>query len=1121
MTDDAPAADGSGKAAVDETYAMADAQATTVVRHDGAQDTFMRDEHAAASVSSFTAYRDDAPAETVGPASGQPATQPASSAGLELPPAAQPERPVTPPRMSSYTTHPSSGSSQATLTAGTQNATLSPPKSTFQLTQTEIADESPDPLRIIPTPSAASSAGRSHASGFCARSQSVEPHNDLLQSSPTRSAGSRHRSKTPVPASDNQVENVDPASSARHGVRAPSASIRVRASGMGSLAEADSDDELAMSASSRSAPGLAHSKQAGHRSSGGPARFDCVEIPVSASSAMIRTASASSTRSLSGGTRPASPTVPKVTGRATRKGSDMEVDSPVDSDKRSRTPQKFELVLETRSRTASRASPKSPRGSPRPSTSNVASTSTSTASAAQPASPHPLSQTHAAVPPSSPLSSLPPSQAERTSPAPAPAAATPPRASPKRTRRTRSSAGGSGTAEAGEEQDPAPASSEIDNPSPKKKARRASTLPTVKKAAAPVSTEAKNRATARGKGKAKEQSAEVADNGVGADEKVGRAEKQPPARKGRGRAKKDDEVPTPVREAAAEMNRGTRRRKSLRESLRETSPSSEVEEEDESEDVDEGDSFVEKPAARKRGRPSLAKAKQPVPSPSSSPTKVGKARARQNGKTAKGKNRATEEDDLPAPTSTPSKNSLLPPPSSFASQILGNDKATPQTSQQRAKGWSLNALPRGRPLWVHIRKDAQDGFWWPGELAGFHWEKPLRVKLYLDQENKILDHSAELVSFEAPSHDDIVTFRNPTKLAFDRLTFRDSPDVPGPGDEVFGRVLEIALEKDSAGDDDDDDLLLPPSSLGHKGAATNGKGRSEATRDSSDESSAASEAEKTQSDDEEWLRGGGEDAGFIFPFICLGRQKGAWWAARAARYEPPSPTKSGAPRKNATGRFVLEWTDGSLGRVTRKNLLTSRDKGFFTVNIGETKLDIRKGYFEDLREYCTVHLPPKFQRIISEDFPIAQEYNDDFFAGGTRRDQLAQKSAFGEMTAEMLEEVQQAIDDWASGAANGGDRPTGSQRYEQLGETERRQYRADVLLSIAVVLNYAADEDLYEKAEEDLKAQGQIEPSDEDIEVEAFKLARSQLELRSATNTVVAMRQSRQIVQASQAQRNA
>ncbi|GJN88428.1 hypothetical protein Rhopal_001394-T1 [Rhodotorula paludigena] len=1080
MTGDAPAADGRAKAAVDETYAMADAQATTLVGHGGAQDTFMRDEHAAASISSFTAYRDDAPAETVGPASGQPATQPASSAGLELPPAAQPERPVTPPRMSSYTTHPSSGSSQATLTAGTQNATLSPPKSTFQLTQTEIADESPDPLRIIPTPSAASSAGRSHASGFRARSQSVEPHNDLLQSSPTRSGVSRHRSKTPVPASDNQVENVDPTSSARRSVRAPSASIRVRASGMGSLAEADSDDELAMGAGSRSAPGPAHSKQAGHRSSGGPARFDCVEIPVSASSAMIRTASASSTRSLSGGTRPASPTVPKVTGRATRKSSDMEVDSPVDSNKRSRTPQKFELVLETRSRT------------------------------------------HAAIPPSSPLSSLPPSQAERTSPAPAPAAATPPRASPKRTRRARSSAGGSGTAETGEEQDPAPASSEIDNPSPKKKARRASTLPTIKKAAAPVSTEAKKRATARGKGKAKEQTAEVADDGVGSDDKAGRAETQPPARKGRGRAKKDDEVPTPVREAAAEMNRGTRRRKSLRESLRETSPSSEMEEEEEEEeDVDEDDSFVEKPAARKRGRPSLAKAKQPVPSPSSSPTKAGKARARQNGKTTKGKDKAKEEDDLPAPTSSPSKTSLLPPPSSFASQILGNDKATPQTSQQRAKGWSLNALPRGRPLWVHIRKDDQDGFWWPGELAGFHWEKPLRVKLYLDQENKILEHSAELVSFEAPSHDDIVTFRNPTKLAFDRLTFRDSPDVPSPGDEVFGRVLETALEKDSAGDDDDDDLLLPPSSLGQKGAATNGKGRSEATHDSSDESSAASEAEKTQSDDEEWLRGGGEDAGFIFPFICLGRQKGAWWAARAARYEPPSPTKSGAPRKNATGRFVLEWTDGSLGRVTRKNLLTSRDKDFFTVNIGETKLDIRKGYFDDLREYCTVHLPPKFQRIISEDFPIAQKYNDDFFAGGARRDQLAQKSAFGEMTPEMLEEVQQAIDDWASGAANGGDRPTGSQRYEQLGDTERRQYRADVLLSIAVVLNYAADEDLYEKAEEDLKAQGQIEPSDEDIEVEAFKLARSQLELRSATNTVVAMRQSRQIVQASQAQRNA
>ena len=75
-----------------------------------------------------------------------------------------------------------------------------------------------------------------------------------------------------------------------------------------------------------------------------------------------------------------------------------------------------------------------------------------------------------------------------------------------------------------------------------------------------------------------------------------------------------------------------------------------------------------------------------------------------------------------------------------------------------------------------------------------------------------------------------------------------------------------------------------------------------------------------------------------FPFFCLARQQRTWWAARAASYEQPSPSKGG--KRAIPGKFVVEWTDGTSGKVSRKDLLTPTDSAFFTVAVRPSSSDL-------------------------------------------------------------------------------------------------------------------------------------------------------------------------------------
>ncbi|BGP30252.1 hypothetical protein JCM10296v2_002004 [Rhodotorula toruloides] len=1046
-------------------------------------DTPMADAPSVAPDSAFTLHRGDTYAAAS--SSVAPTASGSSTESEVAPAAAQPRRPVTPPPRS--TTQPSSsGSSSDTIIVATQNAILSPPKSTFNLTQTEVAEDSPDPLRIIAVPSA-SSAARSTPSR--ARSVSVDPVTDRLQSSPTANY-KRHRSKTPITV-DRIGENLDPRTASRASSVSLSGAGKQRA--MSYLAEDDElEDELAL------VPVASAMRRKGSTSN---SVFIGVEIPVGRTSAsMSWTASASSTSRVGTAASPAPGPAPGIASGS--KNADSRKKG------KGRVEHSFELVIEQpvrKSRPSIDSSATSRPTSPKPSPLDDApELIASTSSAAPPT--HPLSQSLNAgqpVPPSSPLSSLPPSQLDRTSP-PLPSGVS---TRPKRSRRSlvpEQDEAALDEALASEGDDPA-SSSTVSNPSPKKKPKRP--VPTVKKARGRPSRgqdaepqPEPERPASRAKGKGKKAAYAEFDSD---DENI--AEPPKPASQAKGRRK--SELPTPVREAAAAANRNPRRRQSTRTNLKEASSSSSSE----SEVFSGPSSAADKPAPptpKKRGRP-------PKQDAEASPTKK-----------SEGKQPAEAE---PEPMSSPSK-SLLPPLSSFASQLLGHERALVESSAERAKGWSLNALPRGKPIWVHILGDGvKNGFWWPGEVDGSLWRKPLHVKLYLDPTSSILSFSPQVVTFDNPTHEDVATFRNPSRLRFDTASFRDSTDETDgtPSDEVFNGILEYAIQRDSQfdfdDDDDNDEDLMPPSSLGRNGSVAAGqssqkngnakpasqakkKGRKSAANASSSSDAGGDPPAGIQesSEEEDFMLEGGEDDGFDFPQYCLAKAQRVWWPARCTGYTPPSPSRSG----KAKGKFTIEWTDGRSTKIARSSLLLPREPKFFTVPLGDTELKLNAKYIKNLRRFVAEDMLPVYDRIINEQHAFAQTFNDDFFAGGQRRDRLAKKSVFGELNEDLLDDMRDAISRWATGAG-GAERPKGSARYEALTDSERARYRADVLLPVAIIENYVDDDNLVDEAMKELKKEGVAAPGEEAAKSRACEIAQKHLDSRSVTYTVMTIRQSK------------
>ncbi|BGP53890.1 hypothetical protein JCM8202v2_001462 [Rhodotorula sphaerocarpa] len=934
--------------------------------------------------------------------------------------------PATPTNGGDVGTSAPRDSSQDLTATATQNATLSPPRSVRNAPASPYAD-SPDPLRLIPVPSAASSAGRSQASAR-SRSQSAELGAASPHSSPTRAARSRGK----APYIRDVVEENGGFDDADDAVVVVARSSPQRAKRPPKAAPA-SDDELSMTPADQfaSAPAAAQKRKGPRRS-----KEPTFELVITPGQSVPRTARSSSKLS----SRLSSPAL--SSGQDAREVGDSVVSQP---------------------------------------------------SAAP--SPRPLSQlqSHAesSFQTSSPLTSL-----AATSPVRAGGASA--TASPPRSKRGR---------KASVEEDSDATLTELDtdlggtpsaasNPSPKKKRKG-------------KSSEAGTRGRGRpGKAKATVDDDEDVFGGGTARAAAGAAS---PASRRKGKQKADD-IPLEVRQAHAEMNRNSRRssvRTTERPKMQDVSSS---EESDEAGSESAFEEEVPDPPPRKRGRcrksDTTAGQKQVSRKPPSK--KEGKKQSGSGG----GSPARTASSAAKPLNSSPLKPGGLSLLDAFGSQTLSQGKAVRQTAAERKNGWTIYAFLANRPLWIHVAQPGKSGFWWPGEIQDNIFRIPLSVKLYLDKEQTIKNFSAEVFTIDAPSHEHLATFLNPSKLRFDKGVFRDdeaaSPDET-PSDDAFAEVVDYAVARhassngDDDDDDDDDDHDLAPASSW----LTTKKSGGAADSDDDDLEEMPSTSQHDDPEVDAMLEQDDEETGFEFPFFCLVKYKYKWWPARCTGFVAGSPSKSGRGAQAPGGKFVVEYTDSTIACVARRSVLTPKQRAFFTVPLGETALDIDKTYIRKLTDFVNVDMLPVYQQVIDETYPYAQARNDAFYAGGSKREELAKTSMFGELGEDMIELVQNAIQKWADGTGSKDGPPRGSERYAALTDAERLQYRADVLLPIAIIENYADDRRLPDEADKLLRAEGVAEPTHEQCQAKAYELAEQDLDRRSINKAVLAMRQSR------------
>ncbi|GAA5947561.1 hypothetical protein JCM3765_001728 [Sporobolomyces pararoseus] len=618
----------------------------------------------------------------------------------------------------------------------------------------------------------------------------------------------------------------------------------------------------------------------------------------------------------------------------------------------------------------------------------------------------------------------------------------------------------------------------------------------------------------------------------------------------RGKKKLDEEVPKgeeteTEKEEEGENSEvesgngwGTRpnRRKAARRSLRETSSpvdgdDSGQEEEEETDSASASESlFRSSPAKKtktnKKPRATTSKAKtSPRPAPVKKGRKkepvVSKSKSKDKGK---GKAKAKESTGPDAAesgataSSSPAKSALRATSSFLFDMSQPSTSSRRETTEERARDWDVREFDDY--VWVHVSKNEdREGFWWIATIKNkLRSERPLSLELFLDQNQIILKYSSfRIIDVAEPSSDNLLKFRSrysPTSLRFTRETFQDS-DASDASDtdlsNAFVDVLQQALQRESSfGDDSDSDLLPDPSQLATSQRSKRGSQRK---RDSSSEEEQEERVEEadSESEDESMKE---KDEVSSFPFYCLAKERNGWWAATCVGYsEGAKPAKG---RNGPKQKFKIEFPSGETSNLPRSSLLFSRQKQFSTVQIQETTVEFNPQYLESaiafIKKICTEEL----RLILNEQYPPAQSRNDQFFAGGREREQLAQTSVFGELPSNFIDEFSDTITTWL--LPKNGVRPKGSTRYEALTDLERVRYIADVLLPAAIVLNYIddlvdAEPNLEERARKAFEEAGNSSPSQGELDSAMYELAYKALNSRSATKAVKSMREGRKAAQ--------
>lgn len=163
-----------------------------------------------------------------------------------------------------------------------------------------------------------------------------------------------------------------------------------------------------------------------------------------------------------------------------------------------------------------------------------------------------------------------------------------------------------------------------------------------------------------------------------------------------------------------------------------------------------------------------------------------------------------------------------------------------------------------------------------------------------------------------------------------------------------------------------------------------------------------------------------------YPISVLAKSRNAWWPGEITGHELPTNGKK-VPVK-----YLVRWTDGTEKKIVRKDFLTPQEPDFYKVKVrfhliassldvkltrfrylqmGETIWSVPKNYSKTLTAFVenNVHT---LQSILDNTYAYTRDWNEDFFAGGNKREGLAQKARFGEFNEDHKDTLGEALISW-------------------------------------------------------------------------------------------------------------
>ncbi|GAA5931641.1 uncharacterized protein JCM15063_001524 [Sporobolomyces koalae] len=482
---------------------------------------------------------------------------------------------------------------------------------------------------------------------------------------------------------------------------------------------------------------------------------------------------------------------------------------------------------------------------------------------------------------------------------------------------------------------------------------------------------------------------------------------------------------------------------------------------------------------------------------------------------AKTKGRGKGGKQTDSETSGTQPRSSLKAASSFLFELSQPSTANSrETPEERADGWDVRAFDDY--VWIHVdEREQKGGFWWLGKITNkLRSQRPLLIELFLDPKRMILEHSEDqLVTIDNPSPENLLKFRSQsiTALRFTHETFLD-PSSPTPSSPdivaAFNSALEQALRLESSSEQDlgsdNSDMMADPAQLGLSPRSDSCSPKEKRRQTGID----CDEDVEAESDDG-LLKEHDEMSG-SFPFYCIAKDKGGWWAATCVGYAAQAKQS----KKNPAKKYRVEYPNGQSAVLPRSSLLFSIQKQFLTVKLEETVVEFQPQYLENAIKFIKELCGQELQQILDETYLPAQPRNELFYAGGRKREELARTSVFGELPSEYLEAFSDTIQSWLLPTT--GERPKGSLRYEALAPLDRIRYVADVLLPASILLNYIDD---LSDSEENLldrvrKEQGKPDATAAELEVAVFELAYTLL------SSLESMREGRKAAQRTASQRS-